>query len=109
MALEAALLGRPVLVFGDSGFVKLPSVTKVGRVTDLPEQIRNKLTEPTPDREAIVRGFMAYLASYAPGCYNDWTKIPTAAEIAGLASHFRALGDALQRSEPRTDDPRKGA
>jgi hypothetical protein len=96
MGLEAALLGKPVLVFGDSGFVKMPSVSKVQRITDLPSQIRSKLSEKPPASEEIVRGFMAYLGGYAPGCYNDWTATPTKAEIEALANHFRALRDAVE-------------
>ena len=96
MGLEAALLGRPVLVFGDSGFVKLPSVTKVRRITDLPDQIRSKLSEHPPSREEILRGYMAYLGAYAPACYNDWTATPTKAEIEALAKHFKALQDVVE-------------
>jgi hypothetical protein len=95
IAMEAALLGRPVLLFGDSKFTQMPSVSKVKRVTDLPQQIREKLAEPRPEREAILRGLMSYLSSYAPGCSNDWTQTPTEAEMRALAEHFKVLRDHL--------------
>ena len=102
IAMEAAMLGRPVLLFGDSKFAQMPSVSKVNRMTDLPAQIRGKLSEERPDREAIVRGLMSYLSSYAPGCSNDWQEMPSDAEIRALAEHFKALRDyvAEQRGRP---------
>lgn len=100
IAIEAALLGRPVLMFGDSRFLDLPSVTKVKRMTDLPEQIRAKLKEVPPERERIVRGFMSYLSHYAPGCYNDWESQPSDEEIQALADHFRALSDSIKQEAP---------
>jgi len=99
IALEAALLGQPVLVFGDTKFMELPSVTKVNRITDLPEQIRGKLSEVKPTREEIIRGFMSYLSYYSSGCYNDWEVIPTETEIKSLASQFEALRDFVEGRE----------
>ncbi|MFZ2491232.1 MAG: hypothetical protein WA208_07090 [Thermoanaerobaculia bacterium] len=95
IALEAGLLGRPVLMFGDSPFLDLPSVSKVKRITDLPAQIRMKLAEAPPDREAIVDGFASYLGRYGPGCYNNWDIKPSHSEIQDLAAHFVALRDFL--------------
>jgi hypothetical protein len=97
IALEAALLGRPVLMFGDSRFLELAGVTRVKRMTDLPEQIRAKLTETPPDRERIVRGLTSYLSHYGPGCYNDWEAKLSASDVRALADHFRALRDYLQQ------------
>lgn len=91
IALEAALLGRPVLLFGDSRFVDLASVTKVGRVTELPDQIRTKLGESAPSRDEILRGFETYLSHFAPGCHNDWRVAPTESQIRALSDHFVAM------------------
>lgn len=106
IAMEAGLLGRPVLLFGNSKFSELPSVTKVKRMTDLPTQIRAKLEEPPPEREAIVRGLMSYLSFFAPGCYNNWERTMSASEVDALANHFRALRKSLeerQSSEERSE------
>jgi hypothetical protein len=102
IAMEGALLGRPVLFFGESRFTELPSVTKVGRVTDLPRQIREKLSERPPGRESILQGLVSYLSHYAPGCSNDWEERPSAEEIRELAEHFKALRGFVsgERSEP---------
>ena len=91
ITLEAAMLGRPVLVFGETAYMILPTVTRVNRVTDLPDQIRSKLLEPRPTREAIIQGLMSLLACYAPGCFNDWEKLPSDAEIKALVAHLNAL------------------
>jgi hypothetical protein len=107
MAIEAAMLGRPVLFFGDARFVEMPSVTKVKRVTDLPDQIRAKLSEQPPTREEIIRGLMSFLSFYAPSCYNDWEATPTTAEIEGLADHFRGLRDFLTLQENKTPSQRR--
>jgi len=95
ITLEAALLGRPVLAFGETKYMVLPSVSRVNRITDLPEQIRRKLSEEPPTREAILRGFMSYLSCYTPGCYNDWEVAPSAAEIEALAMQFKSLRDFI--------------
>lgn len=99
IALEAAILGRPVLVFGDTKFMDLPSVTRVNRVTDLPEQIRNKLSEEPPEREAIICGLMSYLSRYAPGCYNNWDVMPSTSEINDIAKLFIALQDYVNKAK----------
>ncbi|HXG69636.1 MAG TPA: hypothetical protein VNJ04_03375 [Gemmatimonadaceae bacterium] len=91
MALEASLLGKPVLMFGESKFTLLPGVSTAGAFRDLPGQIREKLSEQPPTRESIVRGLMSYLALYAPGCYNDWEVRPTEVEIENLTKQFEAL------------------
>jgi hypothetical protein len=96
ITLEAAMLGRPVMVFGETKYMVLPSVSRVNRITDLPEQIRRKLSEEPPPREAIIRGLMSYLSCYALGCYNDWEVAPSASEIEALALHFMALRDLLE-------------
>lgn len=98
MALEAAILGKPVLVFGDTRFMHMPSVSRVGRITDLPEQIRNKLKEAKPDKEKIIQGFMSYLSCFAPGCYNDWNKTPDPSEIKALSEFFNKLREFIERN-----------
>jgi hypothetical protein len=91
MALEAALLGKPVIVFGDSMLPDLPSVAKVEAIRDLPDLIRRKLGEERPSRDAIVQGLMAYLSYYARGCYNDWEATLSPGEVSDLAKLFRSL------------------
>jgi hypothetical protein len=91
IALEGALLGKPVIVFGDSKFRELPGVSLVEDIARLPDLIRDKLAAPTPTREQILEGFTRYLSYFLPGCYADWSVLPNDSEIADLARVFDAL------------------
>ena len=98
IALEAAMLGCPVLVFGDTKFMEFPSVSKVNRITDLPAQIRGKLSEERPPRERIVRGLTKYLSCYAPGCYNNWEVTLSEEEVETLTNQVQALRSFVEES-----------
>jgi hypothetical protein len=91
IALEAALLGKPVLIYGEHRFAELPTVSTVGRLTELPMLVRQKLTEKPPAREDIIKGFMSYLRCYAESCYNDWSRLPSDAEIDAIGQQYLAL------------------
>ena len=91
VALEAGLLGKPVIMFGRSTFAHLPSVSMAGAPDELPALVRRKLSEVRPTREAIVRGYMAHLSHFSPGCYNDWNTLPSEAELDALAAQFESL------------------
>jgi len=91
IGLEAALLGKPVIVFGDSPVKLFPSVATLGKTVDLPELVRQKLTEPRPQRADIVAAFAKYLAPFYPASHNDWHISPTDAEIDGYDQFFRQL------------------
>jgi len=99
LALEAAMLGRPVLVFGDTKFMELPSVSRVNRLTELPSQIRGKLTEQRPAREEIILGLMSYLNCYAPGCFNNWEITPSSLEINNMVENIKALREYVEKSD----------
>jgi capsular polysaccharide biosynthesis protein len=91
MGLEAALLGKPVVMFGDSPVKIFPSVSMVGKITDLPNLIREKLAERAPDRTEIVDAFIPYLAPFYPVSFNDWTVLRTDAEIDGYVNLLESL------------------
>jgi Capsule polysaccharide biosynthesis protein len=93
IGLEAALLGKPVVMFGDSPVKVFPSVSTFGRTIDLPRLVRAKLAEPPPQRAAIVDALSAYLAPFYPASHNDWHVAPTAAQIDGYARFFRLLSE----------------
>ncbi len=73
MGLEAALLGKPVIMLGDSAVTMFPSASRIGEIQDLPMLIRKKLLEPPPTREEIVQAYASYLSPFAPASHNDWT------------------------------------
>ena len=92
IGLEAALLGKPVLMFGDSPAKIFPSVSTVGQITDLPRLVREKVDERMPNRSEIVDALMLYIAPFFPASPNDWTVVPTDPQIDGYVQLFAALG-----------------
>jgi hypothetical protein len=81
IALEAALLGKPVILFGDSPVKDFPSAATMGRTTDLPALVRQKLSERAPARARIIDAFASYLAPFYPASGNDWSVRPTDVQI----------------------------
>jgi hypothetical protein len=96
ICLESALLGKPVLMFGESPYLHFPSVERIGRITDLPMQIRAAIAKPKPGREEILAAYVQYLARYMPARYNDWTKPLNSEEIAKFTSCFERLEKSIR-------------
>jgi hypothetical protein len=91
MGLEGALLGKPVIMLGDSPVSLFPSVSTIGAITELPGLIRAKLREAPPPRSAIIEAYASYLRPFLPAGYNDWyRKIPDE-EIGNYVRLFDAL------------------
>jgi hypothetical protein len=99
IGLEGALLGKPVIMFGDSPSKVFPSVSTIGKTTDLPALVRSKLAEPAPSRSQIVDGFAAYLAPFYPASANDWSVKPTDAQIADYVKLFELLRAHTEKLE----------
>jgi hypothetical protein len=99
MGLEGALLGKQVITLGESPLVLFPNVSPVGRITDLPRLIREKLVAAPPNREEIVAAYAAYLAPFQPASHNDWTVRVTDQEIAAYGNLFVALRGFLMRRQ----------
>lgn len=93
IGLEAALLGKPVIMLGDSPVTIFPSASRIGKIHDLPALIKNKLAAVAPSRRDVVDAFSTYLAPFLPASHNDWTKTPGAAGI----DNFVALFDELRQ------------
>jgi hypothetical protein len=105
IGLEAALLGRPVIMFGDSPVKTFPSVSTFGKTIDLPDLVRQKLGEPASTREQRVTAFARYLAHFYPASHNDWSLVPTDAQIGDYVKFFDLVamrvcerGDRLMES-----------
>lgn len=99
MGLEGALLGKPVIMLGDSPVRVFPNAAQIGELPDLPSLIREKLSQPAPSRQAIIDAFASYLGPFMPASLNDWTVPPTSDEIAGYADLFGALVRSLDDSQ----------
>jgi hypothetical protein len=99
IGLEGALLGKPVIMFGDSPTKIFPSVSTIGRNPELPALVRRKICETSPSRRAILDAFAEYLAPLYPVSSNDWNIRPTDAEIDGYVHLFKLLDDYLASRE----------
>jgi hypothetical protein len=96
IGLEAALLGRPVIMFGESRTLGFPSVSAFGKTTDLPRLVRAKLSERKPERDRIVEAFATYLAPFYPASGNDWSEVPDDGVIDKYVRLFRLLENHLR-------------
>jgi hypothetical protein len=90
-SLEAALLGKPVLIFGDSPYQYFPRTERAKRPDELYQQIRRMLELPPPSDEEIVEAYATYMARYMPGRTNDWSRPVEKDELERLSECFRAL------------------
>jgi CDP-glycerol glycerophosphotransferase (TagB/SpsB family) len=95
IGLEAALLGKPVIMLGDSPVTIFPNASQLGAVADFPRLIRRKLAESPPSREQIVMAYSSYLAPFLPASHNDWRKKISAEEIDNYVGLFEALKQHL--------------
>jgi hypothetical protein len=96
MGLEAALLGKPVIMLGDSPVTLFPSASGVAGLRELPGLVRAKLAQRQPDREEIVAAFVRYLEPFLPASDNFWDQERTGVEIDGYVDMFAALEDYLR-------------
>ena len=95
MGLEAALLGKPVIMLGDSPVTVFPSASGVAGLRELPALVRRKLAQPIAGRKEIIAAFARYLEPFLPASDNDWRKEKSEAEIDGYVAMFAALSDYL--------------
>jgi hypothetical protein len=97
IGLEGALLGKPVVMFGDSPVKMFPTVASVGTVTDLPRLVRAQLDLKTkPNRSEIVDALAGYIAAFFPASPNDWSVVPSQAQIDGYVQLFAALARSFE-------------
>ena len=99
IGLEAALLGRPLILFGDSPTKVFPSASTIGKTTDLPALVRAKLAESAPSRSQIVDAFACYLAPFYPASLNDWSTAPSDCQIDGYVHLFGLLQRYVQQEQ----------
>jgi hypothetical protein len=89
--LEASLLGKPVLLFGDSPYQHFPRSERAQRPDEFHGQIRRMLDLHPPNDAEIVYAFAAYMARYMPSRHNDWNRPITDEELNRVADCYRAL------------------
>lgn len=72
IGLEGCLLGKQVVMFGDSPVTRFSTATKVQLLEDLPSIVKNKLSEQEPSKDDIIHGLAFYLKNYMPASSDDW-------------------------------------
>lgn len=72
IALEGSLLGKPVIVFGDSAYLKFDSVKKIKSIEDLPLLVEKQLKKKKNSDEQILSDYTRLLMNYLPSCDDDW-------------------------------------
>jgi hypothetical protein len=98
MGQEAALLGKPVIMFGNIIAGLFPTVSLVGKTTDLPTLVRAKLVDAPPSRSDVIDALARFLVPFYRASDNDWTQMPDDAGIEGFVSFFNLLHDYLRDS-----------
>lgn len=93
MGLEAALLGKPVIMLGESPVTVFPSARSIGRIDELPALVRSMLQSRPPLRSEIIDAFASYLAPFMPVSHNDWSVAGAQGEGGRFARLFAALRD----------------
>ncbi|THB73260.1 MAG: hypothetical protein D6B28_04080 [Gammaproteobacteria bacterium] len=101
--LEAALEGKPVLLFGDSPYLHFPRTERAKRPDEIFNQIKEMLNQPEPTREEIVKQYAVYLSRYLPGRVNDWSRPTTQADLNRYSDCFNSLRNYLQIANNRNN------
>jgi hypothetical protein len=101
-SLEAALLGKRVLLFGESPYLNFPRTERPVRPQDLDRQIRRMLQLPPATDDEIQEAFARYISRYRPGRTNDWTRQIEDQEIDRFSECFEALRDYLADAANRS-------
>jgi hypothetical protein len=91
VCLEAALLGKPVVMFGRSPYLRFPSVRRAGALDTLPSLVRESLRRECPDSSEILDAFTRFISRFMQFRYNDWTVAVTADEQARFSECLRRL------------------
>lgn len=89
--LEAGLLGKTVLMFGDSPYLEFPRTEKIDDISSLHSQIVRMLAAPEATESEIVEAFSTYMSRYMHGRSNDWSRPIEAEELTRLAKCFLEL------------------
>lgn len=97
--LEAALLGKPVIIFGTSPYLHFPITELAKKPDELHQQICRMLNLPTPSDSIILEAFICYIKRYMPGRINNWKKTISEDELSRLSDCFLRLCSYLKTDE----------
>jgi hypothetical protein len=101
VGLEAALLGWPVIVFGDAGWDHAPTARKIGVLSDLPALVRELADAGLgPDHPEVLAFAASWNLALPPGRHHthrefDWLDSENVEQVG------RALDDVVATAVPR--------
>lgn len=93
--LEAALLRKPVIMFGNSPYLGLPGVARADRPDRLPALVRSMLAAPPATEAQLEAAFTEYLSRYMPATLNDWSMPLSDEDVERYCTCFLRLRDHL--------------
>lgn len=97
IGLEGALLGKPVIMFGESAVLNFSSAKKVKSIESLPQLVREMLEMSNPSKEKIINDYAIFLRNYLPASSDDWAEVVkqglTQNEIENYVNIFEKLLD----------------
>jgi hypothetical protein len=102
-SLEAALLGKPVLMFGDSPYLHFPRTERARHPDEVHQQICEMLARSPASDAMIIDAFATYMARYMPGRINDWSKPIEEEALANLTKCFQRLRQYLKEPGRRAN------
>jgi hypothetical protein len=89
--LEAALLGKPVIVFGDSPYIHFPNSERAEQTHKISAQIVRMLEKSAPEDVEIEEAFAVYMSRFMVGRLNNWRTPIQDFELTRLSECFEAL------------------
>jgi hypothetical protein len=75
IGLEGALMGKPVIIFGESAVLNFSSAKKVKSIESLPKLVKDMLEMNTPSKEKIINDYAIFLRNYLPASSNYWAEV----------------------------------
>lgn len=98
--LEAALMGKPTLIFGDSPYQYFPNTERAKDVNSLQQQIGDLIARPKPSDAQIKECVADYISRFQNGSCNDWSVSPSPAESENLVRLFVKLVSYYRSDAP---------
>lgn len=73
IGLEGGLIGKPVIMFGNSSYLKFSTIEKSNKIEDLPFLVSKQLNREKPSEKQILKDYTNLLINYLPSCDDDWS------------------------------------
>ena len=94
--LEAALIGKPTIIFGDSPYIEFPLAERAESFKNLHAQLSRMLLSHEVEDDVIIDDFTKYIQKFMPGRVNDWRKDLSEEDIALFSNCFLSLNEYLE-------------